>query len=100
MPNHFQLLDRETGKPAVLQTVDDEMREHFGAEPSKTEWYYSWYDLVGYALAVGHDFDWCREHLYQPGDEPANERSTRGQEIIDYLDERYTTRAWYAPRRS
>ena len=88
MPNYFQLINKSTDEAAILSDVDTKLWEHFeGAEPeNNTCWYQGWYDVIGLAIAMGKDFEWCRENF------------TEYTAIIDYLDARYTTNAFYSPK--
>ena len=70
--------------PVALQLIDDELRVALGAAPSASEWYCGWYDTIGFALAMGRNFEWCREHLDSP----------RLLPVIDWLDANFTANAW------
>ena len=83
MPNCFQLTSKETGQPKKLAELDNEIRAHFGAPPHPTQWYKGWYDCIGFSIAMGKDWQYCRETF------------DGLDEIIDYLEERYTYDAWF-----
>lgn len=82
MPACFQLIGKDTGQPTKFQQIDDEMRVHFGVEPDPVRWYKGWYDYIGFTLATGGDWAKCRE-IFEGLDE-----------VIDYLEQRYTYNQW------
>lgn len=82
MPNCFQLISKNTKQPHSLQEIDNEMRVHFGQPPDDERWLEGWYTSIGFALAMGRDFQWCRENL------------TFTLPIVNYLEERFTSNAW------
>lgn len=84
MPACFQLTRKGEREPAILQSVDNAMREHFGAEPSETAWYERWYDTIGLGLALGHSFERLKTEFFP------NKAA-----IIDWLEANYTTDAWH-----
>lgn len=84
MPNCFQLW--RDGAAVPLGVIDDEMREHFYAPPDPDRFYESWYDAIGYQLAMGRTFAQAREDL---ADYP------QLVEIADWLEARFTVRSWY-----
>ena len=87
MPSCFQLIKKGETEPSILQDVDTEMWNHFkGGEPKGNDrWYRSWYDIIGLGLAMGKTWNELRE-MYT--DRP------RLLEIIEYLEDHYTTDAW------
>ncbi len=86
MPNCFMLTRKGEEQMTPLQQVDDEMRTHFGAPPSATEWYRGWYDTIGFGLAMGNDWDRLRE-LYEDA-----------KPVIDWLEANFTVDAWWQGR--
>lgn len=89
MPNCFQLISKETGKPAVFAHIDTEMRIALGEPPDEDKYLHSWYDIVGLALAMGAELPAIRER-FTNGESPWPEMV----KIVDYLDEHYTSKAW------
>ena len=87
MPNCFQLISKTSKKPAGLSDVDDTMRKFFGAPKDEKHWYLEWYDTVGFALAMGNDWDQCRELIL--GDDEAGLGP-----VIDWLEEHFEVYAW------
>ena len=82
MPNCFTLTPKDSSEPAKFSTIDDKMREHFGAPEDKHFYYELWYDIEGLALAMGRDWQWMRNEW--------PERSA----IIDWLASNYTPDSW------
>ena len=83
MANCFTLRLKRNGELQSLQTVDDEMREFFGAPPSDSEWFMNWYNCEGFGFAVGKTLAELRVIF----DTPERKR------LHDFL-ERYTVEAW------
>jgi hypothetical protein len=95
MPNCFSLTRKcditatSTPGPVALQKIDDEMREHFKAPPSDSEWFGGWYNAVGFRLALGMSFEQILED--------ARERypnGSQGIEIVEWLQEHFVADAW------
>lgn len=84
MAAYFELISKTTGKPTIFQTIDDEMREHFGEPESTTQWLENWYNTLGLSIALGGTWETLR------ADWPNKSR------IVDWLEQHYTTRAWMA----
>ena len=84
MPNCFTLTKIGEDKPSIFATIDDDLRVYFNEEPDADRWLYSWYDIVGLALALGHSWEKMREYITDPGN----------LKVIDYLEKRYTINAW------
>lgn len=82
MPACFRLISKTTNQPTKFQEIDDAMRAEFGQPPDPDRWLEGWYDSVGFALAVGKDFQWCRENFEFT------------LPIVDYLDKHYTSDSW------
>lgn len=78
----------EPGQQAVPENfteIDNAMCQHFGVEPDPDYFYRSWYDLIGFGLAVGRTYAELRE--LAPGYAP----------VIDWLEANYTVKAYYCP---
>jgi len=82
MPHCFSLTRKGEKETATLQSVDDAMCAHFGTIPNPKEWYKNWYSTIGLGLAVGHSLQKLKEFWPDKS------------EIIDWLDENYTSDAW------
>jgi hypothetical protein len=53
MPNCFQLFAKTNPtRPAILQDVDDAMRQHFGAPPDPHHYFAGWYTVIGSLIAI------------------------------------------------
>lgn len=88
MPACFQLISKETNEPTKFQKIDEELCAHLGVECDPVRWLNGWYDCIGWALATGKDWQWCRDNF--TGLDP----------IIDYLEEHYTSNNWTEVGRS
>lgn len=80
MPVCFQLYRKSdmAAGPVSFQLIDDEMREHFKAEPDPEFYYECWYDTIGSGLALGHSFEELKEFFPDK------------IEIIDWMAKRFT----------
>ena len=74
----------QDGKAVSLQSVDDAMRVHFGAEPDDINWYRGWYNSIGLLLALGKEWSEVLEAFPHNAD------------IIAWLQEHYTKDAWWS----
>lgn len=103
MPNCFQLTRKSDLKagPVKLNDIDRELCDHF-KQPFSTEkymWY--WYDIIGFKLAMGKTFAQAKEDLIQQqaalekDDTIMRECYDNLLELVSYLDEHYTSDAWY-----
>jgi hypothetical protein len=93
MPNCFCLTRKGEKKPTALQKIDDDMRVHFGAPPSKDHWYFGWYDWIGLSLAMGSTFTEIRNRAWKRIG-PLEEEDHKALAVLDYLDANYTSDAW------
>lgn len=97
MPVCFQLIDRCTGQPAVLQQVDSHICQALDLPWSQTKWVNGWYDFIGFLLACGKSFpqvtDLCHDDPYSSGDHWLTMRR-----INHFLMERYESSAWWEPK--
>lgn len=99
MPACFQLYPIGSDQPAVLQKVDDEMRQHFGC-PANPDKFLGWYQYIGLLLAMG----WTYERLIQDIDghclcaKPGEHWACDMRDMLTYLMDRYTTNAFYSPK--
>lgn len=92
MPACFTLTPIGTNEPATLQSIDDAMRVHFGAPPDTVNWYENWYEFIGYALAMGKDWNSIRTYYPRP---EYNEVC----DIVDWLEANYVPNQWYQHQR-
>jgi len=87
MPNYFKLVSKNAPDTDVLfSDVDDDIREHFGVEPSEDSWFYGWYDCLGWGFCMGK----------QPMEiVRGNPKMSKPMKLIcEYLDNRFTIEAW------
>lgn len=98
MPNCFQLIrksDEEAG-PVKLQTIDNEMREHFKQPPSEDKWLAGWYDSIGFRLALGRSLADIRADFVNYAVQGGTDQQCYEDliKIVDWLDENFTTNAF------
>ncbi len=90
MPNCFTLTrksDPDAG-PVTFAQIDEELCKHLGVECHPKQYYLGWYDGIGYALAIGKNWDQIRETLREYNyDEEAFK-------IVDFLEENFVANAW------
>ena len=100
MPNCFQLTLIGETEPSTLQSVDNRLWQLLGnVDPDPKRWYKNWYNIIGLALACGKNFKEIQGIL----EEQLNYASTEDevdhyQDLINitwFLQDNYTTRAWY-----
>ena len=99
MPACFQLIPKGTSEPAILQRIDDAMREHFGVAPDSTNWLSGWYESIGLRMACGKSYGQIREEFqgYLSTDDSGEKRFYRDLlDILGYLEERYETNSFYS----
>jgi hypothetical protein len=82
MPNCFQLTRKGETEPIKLIEIDEELCKHFNTPVDPKYWFRAWYHIIGLGLAMGSTWDKLREDYPEL------------LEVIDYLDENYTSNAW------
>lgn len=104
MPNYFQLVKKGEKEPTALNAIDEELCAHLGVGVHPKKWVRGWYNAIGFALALGKSWEQMREIFLPPipagnvmNDEEKADREEMAK-IIDYLEEHYTSSAWYRPR--
>ena len=65
MAAYFQLIPRvDPGHgPMSLSAIDNGIREFLGLEPDDEHYAYSWYDTIGFMLALGATWQQVDNHL-------------------------------------
>ena len=106
MPVCFQLIDRCTGQPAILQDVDRAICQNLDLPFSDTKWAAGWYDYHGFMLALGKSFAEIAEGIVErmPKDDQREDRDWIAWDILalrinHFLLERYESSAWWEPKR-
>jgi len=105
MPNYFQLTRKSNLKagPVSFVEIDEEICKHFGVEPEPLggRYYYEWYESIGFRLAIGKTLEQTRAQFVEYTQEPEDKHSPNYKayyerliEIVDYLNEHYTSDAW------
>lgn len=57
MPNCFQLLDKKTGEPVRLNTIDERLCDELFEPCRPREWLYGWYNYLGLGFALGRSME-------------------------------------------
>jgi hypothetical protein len=93
MPNCFSLTRKSKPDkgPVSLIEIDEEICKLFEIEPNDRVYYRGWVDWIGFLLACGHSFEKIRQDKGIQSDEQM-------LQICNYLDENYTSQAWYQAR--
>lgn len=96
MPNCFQLFAKKAdgtveSRPVILTFVDELICSNFGAEVHPTRWYYGWYDVIGFAIAMGKPLG-SQELRDYVADRPANPEMLLW--ILDFLENHFSSNAW------
>jgi len=90
MANYFTLTPKGASDPATFQSIDDNMREAFGAPPDAVHWFHDWYDVIGLGLAMGYSWDKLRDRILH--DDPL------GIRICNWLESHYDADSWASYR--
>jgi hypothetical protein len=83
MPSCFAMRKIGEEERSSLQDVDKAICEHFNIPTDEEKWAYNWYNTIGLALAMGHD--WDKIIGFFPEREP----------IVQFLRDHYITDAWW-----
>jgi len=88
MPNCFRLI--RAGEAVLLQQVDEEMCRHFGEPCHPKLWFRSWYDCIGFDLAMGRSFAEVKEIYAGPAWVDSGLLP-----VAEWLEANFTVEAWY-----
>ena len=101
MPACFQLFRKTAPEDGAvkLSQIDDEICAHFGVTPHPVNYHAWWYDIIGFRLAMGKDWNNIREDLRERQDQ-ANEPDLKEHynhllDITDWLEANFTADSWY-----
>lgn len=101
MPNCFSLTRKSDLKagPVKLTTIDEEMCKHFNVPCDPKLWYHYWYDIIGFGIATGKSLDDQRKIIEEQiirntEDSEYDSWDKRTLEIINWLDENFTSDTW------
>lgn len=99
MPNYFSLTRKSEPEkgPVNLLEIDGEMCKHFDVPYHPKLWYHYWHDTIGFALATGDTFETLRKKMLKQIEETTEEFKewdTRTLQIINWLDENFTSDAY------
>lgn len=102
MPNCIQLTKHGEKEPTPFVVIDQEICDHFGVPCDPKHWHHGWYDIIGFLLAMGHDWRYIHESTAKDiarceecGDVNGAKWNRHLDEITSFLEQRYTTNAWY-----
>ena len=84
MPHNIQLISKTTDTACRFAEIDNIMCRHFNVEPDPCKYYFNWYNILGFEMALGADFNKLRNEFPE------------FLTIIDYLDSNYTVKTWYS----
>lgn len=100
MPACYQLIDKKTGKPEVLQEIDRKMCEAFNQPCDPTKWFHNWHNEIGFRLAIGQSFEDIKKEYegYVTNPESDGERNyySLSLEVLRWLEDNYTSNAFYS----
>ena len=85
---NVQLIEKATSEAFILAKLDDMVREHFNAPADPVNFYYGWFDCVGFRFALyGADPKRVRESLVKDFDENVTvDRKTYYATVLDIFD--------------
>lgn len=100
MPNCIQLTKHGEQKATPFVVIDQEICTHFNVPCHPKQWHHGWYDFIGFMLAIGKDWAWLHAECKDPypGKQMDAETTAYWQhmdDIVTFLEQRYTTAAWY-----
>ena len=84
MSAYFTLTKKGEKEPSTFVAIDEAMCAHFGVTPDPDRYYRNWYNVEGFGLAMGHDWDKLRKI------------NPDRKDIIDWLEENYISDAWHS----
>jgi hypothetical protein len=102
MPNYFSLARKsQPDQPVKFGDIDAELCTHFDVPCDPVHWYLGWYDYVGFALAVGRDWEYIQDQCKALANEAAGKDDTEGMaywsqmlKVVEYLERHYVSDAW------
>src|SRR5581483_8026268 len=101
MPNCFCLRRKSDpkGEPVPLNKIDEEICQLFGATVHPKYWCNNWYNTIGFAIAMGDDWNKIRQRRMDEINDPKTtaemkEWAEYDLKIIDYLEANYTYDTW------
>lgn len=89
MPNYIRLIDKKTGEPESLQTIDEKLCKALQVPCDPDKYYMSWYDIIGYSRVkcIGKLIDIAKRAM--PNDPYL-------PKVLGWLDSNYTLETWYS----
>jgi len=99
MPNCFQLVRKSDPSAGPVRLVEiDEICKHFNEIPDPVKYYWSWYDIIGFNLAMGESFEDQRKRFVTEQHDNEGDKAlvyARLIEIVDFLDQNFTPNSWW-----
>ncbi len=83
MPNCIQFTKKGEVVPAKLAEVDEAICKHVGVKADPDLWYISWFNVIGFMLAVGMTWEKVRGDVHGPM-----------LVVTDFLEMNYNVRVW------
>ena len=105
MPSCFQLICKETNEPVSLVSIDEQIcKEVYNCGPHPRLYggtVFNWYDTIGFQLASGKTLedDENSVRAYYAANDIWQEELPVINKVLDYLQQRFTARSWYSPRK-
>lgn len=96
MPNCFQLTRKGETQPSSLVKIDEEICGLVGQPVDARHYCFGWFDIIGFPLACGKSYSDIRQQFMEDGFENTFPEILT---ILGYLEENYTPKAWYEPKR-
>lgn len=80
----------------MLAKIDEDICMYLGKPVDPVEWYCDWFNIIGWAIAMGKELgsEQLRKYIREiiRADDPIRADITR---ILSFLEENYTSRSWY-----
>ncbi len=98
MPNCIQFVPKSNpnADAVPLARIDEEMCKHFKASVQPTQYYFYWFDTIGFSLAMGKTYDQIREQFKadRASDTSGPAYWDKMLAIVDWLEANYVPNAW------
>ena len=85
MANYFTLTKIGQETPSRFADIDNDICKEVGITPDDNKYYLSWYDIIGLALAIGKDWEWCKNEF---------KNWPEMLTVINFLEKNYISNAW------
>jgi hypothetical protein len=97
MPNCFQLFLKGSSEPVSLNKIDEELCQLLGKPVHFKQYVVMWYDVIGWTIAVNGYALGSKElrEKVEEYDKLMDEDQGALIKCLDYLEENYTSTAFY-----